>query len=257
MARGACFADYENNGKVDAFVNNLGAQGTLLHNVSTGTGHWIEIKLWAQRAIAMASARGLKFCAAASDGLQSASPARGYLSQDDGRLHFGLGRRRRSTKFTVHWPSGREQTLEKQAATASSPWRSQSDERTRSQAGCPRLHQDLDAFAQVLSLLLAFVCGQSGCCLNRPCRPANRTKRLRSMPRRWKCCISPDGARLYVLCQDSRRGSRARCSKLHSHQIDLGGPSRAVSLFPRRSRAIRHQLLGRHALGHRHARSRQ
>jgi hypothetical protein len=44
-ARGACFADYENDGKVDAFVVNLGAKGTLLHNVSTNTGHWIAIKL--------------------------------------------------------------------------------------------------------------------------------------------------------------------------------------------------------------------
>ena len=41
-ARGACFADYLNDGKVDAFVVNLGARGTLLHNVSTNTGHWIE-----------------------------------------------------------------------------------------------------------------------------------------------------------------------------------------------------------------------
>ena len=44
-ARGACFADYDNDGKVDAFVVNLGAKGTLLHNVSTNTGHWIAIKL--------------------------------------------------------------------------------------------------------------------------------------------------------------------------------------------------------------------
>src|SRR5664280_1869152 len=45
VARGACFADYDNDGKTDAFVVNLGSQGTLLHNVSTATGHWIGIKL--------------------------------------------------------------------------------------------------------------------------------------------------------------------------------------------------------------------
>ena len=35
VARGACFADYDNDGKVDAFLVNLGAKGTLVHNVST------------------------------------------------------------------------------------------------------------------------------------------------------------------------------------------------------------------------------
>ncbi len=45
VARGACFADYMNDGKVDAYLVNLGAKGTLFHNVSTDTGHWIEVKL--------------------------------------------------------------------------------------------------------------------------------------------------------------------------------------------------------------------
>jgi hypothetical protein len=39
----------------------------------------------------------------------------GYLSQDDGRLHFGLGAVTKIDKLIVHWPSGREQTLEKLA----------------------------------------------------------------------------------------------------------------------------------------------
>src|SRR5215469_16965125 len=44
-ARGACFADYDNDGKVDAFVVNLGAKGTLVHNISENTGHWVALKL--------------------------------------------------------------------------------------------------------------------------------------------------------------------------------------------------------------------
>ena len=36
----------------------------------------------------------------------------GYLSQDDGRVHFGLGNAAKADKLTIHWPSGQEQVLE-------------------------------------------------------------------------------------------------------------------------------------------------
>jgi hypothetical protein len=39
----------------------------------------------------------------------------GYLSQNDGRLHFGLGSAALADKIIVHWPRGNVQTLEKQA----------------------------------------------------------------------------------------------------------------------------------------------
>ena len=45
VARGACFGDYDNDGKIDAFLVNLGAPGELFHNVSTSAGHWITIQL--------------------------------------------------------------------------------------------------------------------------------------------------------------------------------------------------------------------
>jgi hypothetical protein len=37
----------------------------------------------------------------------------GYLSQDDGRLHFGLGSATAVDSLTVTWPSGTVQTLNK------------------------------------------------------------------------------------------------------------------------------------------------
>jgi hypothetical protein len=37
----------------------------------------------------------------------------GYLSQDDGRVHFGLGNAAVIDKLTVTWPSGTVQTLDK------------------------------------------------------------------------------------------------------------------------------------------------
>ncbi len=129
VARGACFADYENNGKVGAFMVNLGAKGALLKNVSTGAGHWIEIKLvGGMRAGDRGAAPGpgaksnrdgigarVEIVAAGKRQTAERVAASGYLSQNDERLHFGLGAAESIDRITVHWPSGRVQTLTNQA----------------------------------------------------------------------------------------------------------------------------------------------
>ena len=110
-ARGACFADYENNGKMDAFVVNLGGKGTLLRNVSTDTGHWIELKLVGTKSNRDGIGARVEVFAAGKRQTAERVAGSGYLSQDDGRLHFGLGASTTIDKLIVHWPSGIEQTL--------------------------------------------------------------------------------------------------------------------------------------------------
>jgi enediyne biosynthesis protein E4 len=114
-ARGACFADYDNDGKVDAFVVNLGGKGTLVHNVSTDTGHWIAVKLVGTKSNRDGIGARVEVDAAGKRWTAERVAGSGYLSQDDGRLHFGLGAATTIDKLIVHWPSGREQTLEKLA----------------------------------------------------------------------------------------------------------------------------------------------
>ena len=111
-ARGACFADYDNNGKVDAFVVNLGSKGTLLHNVSTNTGHWIAIKLKGTKSNRDGIGAKVEVIAAGKRQTAERVAGSGYMSQNDERLHFGLGAASAVEKLIVHWPSGREQTLE-------------------------------------------------------------------------------------------------------------------------------------------------
>jgi hypothetical protein len=125
-ARGACFADYENNGKVGAFLVNLGGRGTLVRNVTEKTGHYLEIKLiGAMRA----GDKGKPGSQSNRDGigaritvkaggkqwLEERVAASGYLSQDDARVHFGLGAATTVDSITVVWPSGKSQILEKQS----------------------------------------------------------------------------------------------------------------------------------------------
>lgn len=116
VGRGACFADYDTDGRVDAYLVNLGAQGQLLHNTTKTAGHWIKVRLVGTKsnrdgigALVEVTAGGLKQRA-------ERVSASGYLSQDDWRLHFGLGAAARAERITVTWPSGIRQVLENIAA---------------------------------------------------------------------------------------------------------------------------------------------
>ena len=112
VARGACFGDYDNDGKIDAFLVNLGAPGTLFHNVSNSSGHWITIQLKGTKSNRDGIGARLGITAGGRKQIAERVAGSGYLSQDDGRLHFGLGGATKVDKLTVHWPSGREQELE-------------------------------------------------------------------------------------------------------------------------------------------------
>jgi hypothetical protein len=112
VARGACFADYDNDGKVDAFVVNLGAPATLLHNVTQNSNHWLTVKLKGKKSNRDGIGARLELLTAGRQQIAVRTAGSSYLSQDDGRIHFGLGSEIKADKLTIHWPSGQEQVLE-------------------------------------------------------------------------------------------------------------------------------------------------
>jgi hypothetical protein len=115
VGRGACFADYDNDGYIDAFIMVLGGKGILLHNNPPPVGvrnHWLTVKL-----IGTKSNRdgfGARLEAHAGDLHQyiEATAENGYLSQGDPRPHFGLGKHTEVDKLIIHWPSGIEQEID-------------------------------------------------------------------------------------------------------------------------------------------------
>ncbi len=115
VARGACFGDYDNDGKVDAFVVNLGSQGTLLHNVSKNNNHWLTVSLKGRKSNRDGIGARLELIAGGRKQMAERIAGSGYESQDDGRVHFGLGSTSKIDKLIIHWPSGREQVLQNPA----------------------------------------------------------------------------------------------------------------------------------------------
>ncbi len=114
VARGACFADYDNDGKVDAYVVNLGSEGTLIHNASTNSGHWVAIKLVGTKSNRDGIGARIEVFAGGRRQTAERVASSGYLSQNDGRVHFGIGAATVISKLIVRWPSGIVQTLESQ-----------------------------------------------------------------------------------------------------------------------------------------------
>jgi hypothetical protein len=113
VSRGACFADYDNDGKMDSFIVSLGSQGTVLHNVSPGGNHWIAFRLIGHKS--NRDGIGAKVEVTSSGRARSLvrSAGSGYMSQDDGRLFFGLGSSSAVESATIYWPSGKQQILHK------------------------------------------------------------------------------------------------------------------------------------------------
>lgn len=116
--RGAAFADFFNDGKVDAIINPEDGPPVLLRNVNPDKHHWIEMSLvgGANAATGKTSPRDAT-CATVSlnaDGTrqrQDVLSSGSYISANDRRLHFGLGDATDGGTAEIHWPSGAKETV--------------------------------------------------------------------------------------------------------------------------------------------------
>jgi hypothetical protein len=100
-----------NNGHMSALLVNLDASALLMKNVSANGNHWLTLSL--RGTISNRDGMGARVTVVSGGRTQIAErvAASGYLSQDDGRLHFGLGTVGKVEEVRVRWPSGKEQTL--------------------------------------------------------------------------------------------------------------------------------------------------
>jgi len=109
--RGMAFGDIDNDGKIDVLVLNVGAPPTLLLNCTHNENHSLVLKLTGTKS--NRSAIGARVTVTAGDLKQIKEVRSGgsYLSQNDLRLHFGLGAHNKTNTVEIQWPSGAKQTL--------------------------------------------------------------------------------------------------------------------------------------------------
>lgn len=115
-ARGAAFGDIDNDGAVEALINNQNEAPTLLKQSAPPAGHWIILKLEGAKSNRSAIGARVRLTAGGRSQVDEVRSGGSYLSQNDLRLHFGLGSAKVVDSIEVQWPSGRRQRVEQTAA---------------------------------------------------------------------------------------------------------------------------------------------
>ena len=110
--RAVALADLSNRGAVDVIVANQNQPPVLYRDYPDSTNHWIAFRLVGTRS--NRSAIGAEVVLESGDLRQRrvVDGGSGFASQNDRRLHFGLGSREWVDRVVIHWPSGAQQVLQ-------------------------------------------------------------------------------------------------------------------------------------------------
>jgi ASPIC/UnbV protein/VCBS repeat protein len=109
--RGLATADYDNDGDLDVAINSIGDKLVLLRNDSPQR-HWLEVRL-------RTFAPGAVVTVTLGDGrelVREVQAGSSYLSSEDPRVHFGLGKVTTVARLTIRYPDGTTTSLENVAA---------------------------------------------------------------------------------------------------------------------------------------------
>jgi enediyne biosynthesis protein E4 len=106
--RGAAFADFNNDGKVDVVVSSLGDRPELWENTTPGDNTWLILRL-----IGVKSNRdGIGAEIRTGDQTNHMTTSVGYASSSNFGVHFGLAKLKQVPRVEIRWPSGIRQTLD-------------------------------------------------------------------------------------------------------------------------------------------------
>ena len=112
VSRGTAFGDIDNDGDIDIVVANLKDMPTILRNEGGNVGNWLRIKLVGTHCARDAIGARVTVVAGKLTQIREVKSGSGYLSQNDTRLHFGLGDFKQADSVTVRWLCGHVETFE-------------------------------------------------------------------------------------------------------------------------------------------------
>lgn len=105
--RGAAFADFDQDGRIDAVVSVLGEAPELWQNVSPGQHTWLTLRLEGTKS----NRDGIGASVRVADQYDEMTSAVGYASSSHYGIHFGTGTRKQVSQIEIRWPSGVRQEV--------------------------------------------------------------------------------------------------------------------------------------------------
>jgi hypothetical protein len=109
-ARGLAFGDLDGDGRLDLVINNIDSKPTILKNVATPPGHWLELHLIgdpAKKSPRDAIGAIVYLTTGKLRQRQDVVSGGSYASQHDMTIHFGLGAATGVDKLEIKWPAAR------------------------------------------------------------------------------------------------------------------------------------------------------
>jgi enediyne biosynthesis protein E4 len=114
--RGAAFADVDNDGDTDVLILNVGSAPALLLNRTEGAGHSVLFRLLGTKSNRAAVGTRVTVTSGTAIQFDEVRGGASYLSQNDLRLHFGLGKEAAIKSVEITWPNGNKEMLQNLAA---------------------------------------------------------------------------------------------------------------------------------------------
>ncbi len=109
VGRGASWADIDNDGDVDLVLANLNDQAILLRNDGGNqANNWLTVEAKVKFPTGSRDAIGARVTVTTGNlkQVEDLMPSRGYMSQGDPRLHFGMGKAPAADLVEIRWPDG-------------------------------------------------------------------------------------------------------------------------------------------------------